>query len=37
VMYELGMDRTGKMAASSIRIAPPPAAATPAPAPAPTQ
>src|SRR3982751_3945242 len=29
VMYELGMDRTGKMAASSIRIAPPtpPAAA----------
>jgi CspA family cold shock protein len=25
VMYELGMDRTGKMAASSIRIAPPPA------------
>jgi len=23
VMYELGMDRTGKMAASSIRIAPP--------------
>jgi CspA family cold shock protein len=24
VMYELGMDRTGKMAASSIRIAPPP-------------
>jgi cold shock protein len=33
VMYELGMDRTGKMAASSIRIAPPPSpAATPAPA-----
>jgi CspA family cold shock protein len=27
VLYELGMDRTGKMAASSIRIAPPPAAA----------
>jgi len=26
VLYELGMDRTGKMAASSIRIAP---AATP--------
>ena len=26
VMYELGMDRTGKMAASSVRIAPPPAA-----------
>jgi len=26
VMYELGMDRTGKMAASSIRIPPPPAA-----------
>ena len=25
VLYELGMDRTGKMAASSIRIAPPPA------------
>lgn len=25
VMYELGMDRTGKMAASSVRIAPPPA------------
>ncbi|MBZ5579151.1 MAG: cold shock domain-containing protein [Acidobacteriia bacterium] len=25
VMYELGMDRTGKMAASSIRIPPPPA------------
>jgi CspA family cold shock protein len=24
VVYELGMDRTGKMAASSIRIAPPP-------------
>jgi CspA family cold shock protein len=23
VMYELGMDRTGKMAASSLRIAPP--------------
>jgi CspA family cold shock protein len=23
VLYELGMDRTGKMAASSIRIAPP--------------
>jgi len=31
VMYELGMDRTGKMAASSIRIAPAPSA-TPAPA-----
>ena len=31
VFYELGMDRTGKMAASSIRIAP----ATPPPAPAP--
>ena len=27
VLYELGMDRTGKMAASSIRIAPPPPAA----------
>ncbi len=27
VLYELGMDRTGKMAASSIRIAPPPTAA----------
>jgi cold shock protein len=27
VLYELGMDRTGKMAASSVRIAPPPAAA----------
>jgi len=26
VLYELGMDRTGKMAASSVRIAPPPAA-----------
>ncbi len=26
VLYELGMDRTGKMAASSIRIAPPPTA-----------
>jgi CspA family cold shock protein len=26
VLYELGMDRTGKMAASSIRIAPPPPA-----------
>lgn|SRR5262245_35756025 len=26
VMYELGMDRTGKMAASSIRIPPAPAA-----------
>ena len=25
VLYELGMDRTGKMAASSVRIAPPPA------------
>jgi CspA family cold shock protein len=24
VFYELGMDRTGKMAASSVRIAPPP-------------
>jgi CspA family cold shock protein len=24
VLYELGMDRTGKMAASSVRIAPPP-------------
>jgi cold shock protein len=24
VLYELGMDRTGKMAASSLRIAPPP-------------
>ena len=23
VLYELGMDRTGKMAASSLRIAPP--------------
>src|SRR3954471_13066439 len=29
VLYELGMDRTGKMAASSLRIPPP---ATPAPA-----
>ena len=28
VLYQLGMDRTGKMAASSVRIAPPPAAAT---------
>jgi cold shock protein len=36
VMYELGMDRTGKMAASSIRIAPAPAAA-PTPAPTATQ
>jgi CspA family cold shock protein len=27
LIYELGMDRTGKPAASSIRIAPPPAAA----------
>jgi cold shock protein len=27
VLYELGMDRTGKMAASSIRIAPPTPAA----------
>ncbi|MGP8245461.1 MAG: cold shock domain-containing protein [Bryobacteraceae bacterium] len=27
LLYELGMDRTGKPAASSIRIAPPPAAA----------
>ncbi len=26
LIYELGMDRTGKPAASSIRIAPPPAA-----------
>ena len=26
VLYELGMDRTGKMAASSVRIAPPAAA-----------
>ena len=25
VLYELGMDRAGKMAASSVRIAPPPA------------
>ena len=24
VLYELGMDRTGKMAAGSVRIAPPP-------------
>jgi CspA family cold shock protein len=24
VLYELGMDRTGKLAASSVRIAPPP-------------
>src|ERR1700704_5992354 len=24
ILYELGMDRTGKMAASSVRIAPPP-------------
>jgi CspA family cold shock protein len=36
VMYELGMDRTGKMAASSFRIAPAPTAA-PTPAPAQTQ
>jgi CspA family cold shock protein len=34
VMYELGMDRTGKMAASSIRIAPAPTATE---APVPTQ
>ena len=27
LIYELGMDRTGKLAASSVRIAPPPAAA----------
>ena len=27
VLYELGMDRTGKMAASSVRIAPPTPAA----------
>lgn len=27
VLYQLGMDRTGKMAASSVRIAPPEAAA----------
>jgi CspA family cold shock protein len=27
VLYELGMDRTGKMAASSLRIPPPAAAA----------
>ncbi len=26
VLYELGMDRTGKLAASSVRLAPPPAA-----------
>jgi CspA family cold shock protein len=26
VLYQLGMDRTGKMAASSVRVAPPPAA-----------
>ncbi|HWC00922.1 MAG TPA: cold shock domain-containing protein, partial [Bryobacteraceae bacterium] len=26
VIYELGMDRTGKMAARTLRIAPPPAA-----------
>jgi len=32
VLYELGMDRTGKMAASAVRIAPAPAP-TPAPAP----
>jgi CspA family cold shock protein len=25
VLYELGMDRTGKLAASSVRLAPPPA------------
>ena len=36
VMYELGMDRTGKMAASSIRIAPAPAPAS-APAQTPSQ
>ena len=29
VIYELGMDRTGKMAASSVRVAPAPAAAEP--------
>lgn len=28
VLYELGMDRTGKMAASSVRIAPPQQATT---------
>ena len=33
VLFELGMDRTGKMAASSVRMAPP---APPAPAAAPT-
>jgi cold shock protein len=27
LLYELGMDRTGKLAASSVRLAPPPAAA----------
>jgi len=29
VVYELGMDRTGKMAASAVKVAPPTAAATP--------
>lgn len=33
VIYELGMDRTGKMAASAVRVAPPAAAAPSAPAP----
>lgn len=28
VVYELGMDRTGKMAASSVRVVPPAATAT---------
>ena len=35
VLFELGMDRTGKMAASSVRIAPPAPPAPPAPAAAP--
>lgn len=34
VIYELGMDRTGKMAASAVRIAPPAAAGVAVPAPA---
>jgi len=33
VIYELGMDRTGKMAASAVRIAPPAAAAVASPTP----
>ncbi len=33
VAYELGMDRTGKMAASMVKLAPPPPPAPPGPAP----